>query len=53
MSITNILITVVVLAVAAYFGWLRPTGLAGRNSAEREEDARRDVASKWLKKDGE
>lgn len=51
MTITNILITLVVLGVAGYFGWLRPTGLASRNSAEREEDARRDVAAKWLNKD--
>ena len=41
MTITNILVTLVVLGVAGYFGWLRPTGLASRNSAEREEDARR------------
>jgi predicted negative regulator of RcsB-dependent stress response len=51
MSITNLLITVVVLGVAGYFGWLRPTGLWSRNAAEREEDTRRDVATKWLNKD--
>ena len=38
MTITNIPIALVVLGVAGYFGWLRPTGLASRNSAEREED---------------
>jgi hypothetical protein len=53
MTITNILITLVVLGVAGYFGWLRPTGLAGRSSAEREQDAQRDAVAKWLKKDGE
>ena len=53
MSITSLLITVVILAVAGYFGWLRPTGLAGRTSSEREQDAQRNAVAKWLKKDGE
>jgi hypothetical protein len=52
-SLTSVVITVAVLAVFGYMGWLRPTGLAGRTSAEREEENRQDVAAKWLKKDGE
>jgi hypothetical protein len=52
-GIREIVITVVVLAICWYMGWLRPTGLAGRTSAQREEDGREDTAAKWLKKDGE
>ena len=53
MNLYSVLFTVVVLAVCAYFGVLRPTGLASRTRAEREEDQRRDVASKWLNQDDE
>jgi hypothetical protein len=53
MSITNVLVTIVVLAVCAYFGLLRPTGLAGRKRNEDEEERRRDLAAKWLNKDDE
>ena len=53
MSITNVLVTIVVLAVCAYFGFLRPTGLAGRTRTESEEQRRRDLATKWLNKDDE
>jgi len=45
------LLAVVVMAVCAYAGVLRPTGLAGRKRAEEEEERRRDVAAKWLNKD--
>jgi hypothetical protein len=47
------IIIVVVLVVCGYMGWLRPTGLAARTGAEKEEDRQQDVAAKWLKKDGE
>jgi hypothetical protein len=53
MTLTSVVISLLVLGVFAYFGLLRPTGLAGRNRAEREEDERRDKASKWLNKDSE
>ena len=53
MSITNVLVTIAVLAVCAYFGFLRPTGLAGRTRSEDEEERRRDLAAKWLNKDDE
>jgi hypothetical protein len=53
MSLTNVLVTIVVLAVCAYFGFLRPTGLAGRTRAEDEKGRRRDLAAKWLNKDDE
>jgi hypothetical protein len=52
MSLYSVLFTVIVLGLCAYFGVLRPTGLASRTRAEREEDQRRDLASKWLNKDG-
>jgi hypothetical protein len=51
MSLYSMLFTVIVLGVCAYFGLLRPTGLASRTRVEREEDQRRDLASKWLNKD--
>lgn len=51
MSLYSVLLSVIVLGVCAYFGLLRPTGLASRTRAEREEDERRDTASKWLNKD--
>jgi hypothetical protein len=51
MSLNSVLLTIVVLAVCAYFGVLRPTGLGSRTGAEREEDRRRDLAEKWLDKD--
>ena len=53
MSVTNVLVTIVVLAVCAYFGFLRPTGLAGRTRAQDDEERRRDLAAKWLNKDDE
>jgi hypothetical protein len=40
MSLYPILIGTIVLAVCAYFGMLRPIGLAGRTPAEREEHER-------------
>jgi hypothetical protein len=43
-------ITIVVLVVGWYMGWLRPTGLAGRSREEKEKDRQQDVAAKWLKK---
>jgi hypothetical protein len=52
-SITGLIIAIVVLGICWYMGWLRPTGLAGRNRAQREEDNRQDVATKWLDKDGD
>jgi hypothetical protein len=51
MSLYSVLLTIIVLAVCAYFGVLRPTGLASRTSAQREDDLRRDLAEKWLDKD--
>jgi hypothetical protein len=51
MSLFSVLLATIVLAVCAYFGVLRPTGLASRTSAQREEDQRRDLAEKWLNKD--
>jgi hypothetical protein len=53
MGITNLVIAIVVLAVFAYMGWLRPTGLASRTRAQREEESRQDIAAKWLNKDGD
>jgi hypothetical protein len=50
MNLSSVLLTIAALAVGAYFGVLRPTGLAGRTRAEREQDDRRDLASKWLNK---
>jgi hypothetical protein len=51
MSLYSVLLTIIVLGVCAYFGVLRPTGLASRTRAEHEEDQRRDSAAKWLNKD--
>ena len=45
------LLTLGVLIVLAFTGVLRPTGLAGRTSAEREQDVQRDAVAKWLGKD--
>lgn len=53
MNLYSVLLTMIVLGVCAYFGVLRPTGVLSRTRAEREEDQRRDLASKWLKKDDE
>lgn len=53
MSLTNVLVTIVMLAVGAYFGFLRPTGLAGRTRTQDEEERRRDLAAKWLNKTDE
>jgi hypothetical protein len=52
MNLYSVILATIVLAVCAYFGVLRPTGLASRTSAQREEDQRRDLAEKWLDKDG-
>jgi hypothetical protein len=49
----NVLVTIVVLTICAYFGFLRPTGLAGRTRKEDEEDRRRDLTTKWLNKHDE
>ena len=51
MSLYSVLFAIIVLAVCAYFGVLRPTGLASRTSAQREEDQRRDLAKKSFDKD--
>jgi hypothetical protein len=53
MNIVQLLIGFGALVVLACFGLLRPTGLAARTRAEREQDAQRDMVAKWLKKDGE
>ena len=53
MGIMEWVVAVVVLAVAGYMGWLRPTGLLGRTRAEKEKDIQQDIAAKWLEKDGE
>ena len=53
MSLYSVLLATIVLAVCAYFGVLRPTGLESRTSAQREEDQRRDLGAKWLNKDDE
>ena len=52
MNLYSVILATIVLAVCAYFGVLRPTGLASRTSAQREEDQRRDLAEKGLDKDG-
>jgi hypothetical protein len=49
MSLTTVLLTLLV-ALGAYLGVLHPTGLAGRTREEREDNERRDLASKWLNK---
>jgi hypothetical protein len=51
MNLYSVLLAIIVLAVCAYFGFLRPTGLASLTSAQREEDQRRELAEKWLNKD--
>jgi hypothetical protein len=53
MNTASWVLTVLVMLVLAWMGLLRPTGLASRSKAEREEDAQRDLAAKWLKKDAE
>jgi hypothetical protein len=53
MSLYPLIVGTIVLAVCAYFGLLRPTGLLSRTGAEREEDERRELAAKWLNKDNE
>ncbi len=53
MGITGWLITIIVLALCGYMGWLRPTGLAGRTRAEEQKERQQDAAAEWLKKDGE
>jgi hypothetical protein len=50
MSLYSVLAAVIVLAVCAYFGVLRPTGIASRTSAQREEDRRRDLVETLLDK---
>jgi hypothetical protein len=51
MNLYSVLLAIIVLTVCAYFGLLRPTGLASRTSAQREEDQRRDSVKKWLDQD--
>ena len=50
MGVISWIILIAALAVLAYAGVLRPTGLASRTSAQREEDRNRSVIAKWLKK---
>jgi hypothetical protein len=52
-SFISWLLTAAVLIALIYMGILRPTGLAGRAPAEREKERQRDVAAKWLDKNGE
>jgi hypothetical protein len=47
------LILIVVLVVGWRLGWIRPTGLAGRNRDEKEADHGRDAAQRWIKKHGD
>jgi hypothetical protein len=49
-SYTSLIVAILVLAVLAYLGVLRPTGLAGRTGAQREDDRNRSVVAKWLRK---
>ena len=49
-SYTSLIISILVLAVLAYFGVLRPTGLAGRTGPQREDDRNRSFVAKWLRK---
>jgi hypothetical protein len=51
-SVVSLIVAVVVLVVLAYAGILRPTGLAGRTGAQREDDRNRSVIAKWLKNRG-
>ena len=53
MTIFSAILTVIILAVFAYTGILRPTGLVGRKRSEEEDERRRDLAAKWLNKDDE
>ena len=53
MSFNSWLLTIIVLAVCAYAGILRPTGLIGRKRAEKEGERRRGLAARWLGKDDE
>jgi len=48
-SFVSLIVAIVVLAVLAYAGVLRPTGLAGRSGAQREDDRSRSTIAKWLK----
>ena len=49
-SYAYLIVSILVLAVLAYAGVLRPTGLASRTPAQREDDRHRSVIAKWLKK---
>jgi len=49
-SYTSLIVAVLVLGVLAYVGVLRPTGLASRTGAQREDDHNRSLVAKWLKK---
>ena len=53
MSITYWIILIVVLVAGWWMGWIRPTGLAGRNREGRETDRRRGAAERWLDKHGD
>lgn len=48
----SLLLAIGMLIVLAFAGVLRPTGLASRTRADREQDAQRDAIAKWLDKDG-
>ena len=50
MSYAYVIVTILVLIVLAYAGVLRPTGLASRTRAEREEDRNQSIIARWLKK---
>jgi hypothetical protein len=49
-SYTFLIVSILVLVVLAYAGVLRPTGLASRTGAQREDDRNRSVIAKWFKK---
>ena len=52
-TLSTVLLTIIVLGLAAYFGLLRPTGLIGRKRSEDEETRQQDLAAKWLNKDND
>jgi len=49
-SYTSLIVAILVLGVLAYFGVLRPTGLASRTGAQREDDRNQSLVAKWLRK---
>jgi hypothetical protein len=52
MSVWSLLLTIAILGVAYYMGWLRPTGLGSRTRAQQEREGQDEAAQKWLDKDG-